>query len=517
MTGTSPGSSSSSSVGPADSRYPLVAIAHGTPVEVRCDRLARARQRADLRRALGVRLGVQAPELAGLLVGHLATGLPQEGVREQAAAHPDLAVDPPDGQVDPGAVQGETPCQHVLVDAVDEGAVEVEQEPWARSTPPCYGRGAPRAGVGSLGGGSLLHSARELRSISRARPAPTGAGDAHPDQETTSCSIARPGRHLGALDEPARGHRPVRRGRWTPILEGLTLSLRAGDKTGVVGRNGAGKTSLLNVIAGDEPPLAGRAVRGRLGYLRQEPRGRETHTHSGLAHVLEARGLQEDGRAARSSASRWRSARASRTWRVSPGSRSGTGRPARARQARIAAGLGLPDDRLDLPVRALSGGERRRLELTRILFSGSDLLLLDEPTNHRQRRQALADFLAAYRGALVVVSHDLGLLDGAITRILHLDRDGVVQYRGTYSEYWAARRADEARLAAPGVASRGEAPEDARGLDAQADRQAREEGEGARQASAQRSGPWRRRAAKASCVSVVPRRAGAIVLEAEAP
>ena len=55
---------------------------------------------------------------------------------------------------------------------------------------------------------------------------------------------------------------------------------------------GRGKTSLLNVIAGDEPPLAGRAVvRGRLGYLRQEPRGRETHTHSGLAHVLEA--LQE--------------------------------------------------------------------------------------------------------------------------------------------------------------------------------------------------------------------------------
>ena len=69
------------------------------------------------------------PELPRLLFGHLATGLAQEGVREQAAAHPDLAVDPPDGQVDPGAVQGETPCQHVLVDAVDEGAVEVEQEP----------------------------------------------------------------------------------------------------------------------------------------------------------------------------------------------------------------------------------------------------------------------------------------------------------------------------------------------------------------------------------------------------
>ena len=91
---------------------------------------------------------------------------------------------------------------------------------------------------------------------------------------------------------------------------------------------------------------------------------------------------------------------------------------------------------------APSGGEDVDSELTRILFSGSDLPLLDEPTNHLvQRRQGLADaFLAGYRGAPVVVSHDLGLLDGAITRILHLDRDGIVQYRGTYSEYRAARR-----------------------------------------------------------------------------
>ena len=91
--------------------------------------LARARQRSDLGRTFGVRLGVQAPELARLLVGHLATGLAQQGVREQAAAHPDLAVDPPDGQVDPGAVERDPPRQDVLVHAVDERAVEVEEEP----------------------------------------------------------------------------------------------------------------------------------------------------------------------------------------------------------------------------------------------------------------------------------------------------------------------------------------------------------------------------------------------------
>src|SRR5439155_4578465 len=103
----------------------------------------------------------------------------------------------------------------------------------------------------------------------------------------------------------------------------------------------------------------------------------------------------------------------------------------------IAAGLGLAQDRLALAVRSLSGGERRRLELARILFGGSDILLLDEPTNHldADAKTWLMKFLASYKGALMVVSHDIALLDASITRILHLDRDGIVEYRGTYTEY----------------------------------------------------------------------------------
>ena len=106
---------------------------------------------------------------------------------------------------------------------------------------------------------------------------------------------------------------------------------------------------------------------------------------------------------------------------------------------------------------ALSGGERRRLELARILFGGSDLLMLDEPTNHldADAKFWLMKFLASYKGALMVVSHDIGLLDTSITRILHLDRDGVVEYKGTYSQYREARRQDEERLTA--LASRQEA------------------------------------------------------------
>jgi ATPase subunit of ABC transporter with duplicated ATPase domains len=112
------------------------------------------------------------------------------------------------------------------------------------------------------------------------------------------------------------------------------------------------------------------------------------------------------------------------------------------------AGLGLAQDRLTQPVKTLSGGERRRLELARILFGGSDLLLLDEPTNHLDvdAKSWLMRFLATYKGALMVISHDIGLLDASITRILHFDHDGVVEYKGTYSQYRTSRAEDEERL-----------------------------------------------------------------------
>jgi ATPase subunit of ABC transporter with duplicated ATPase domains len=89
------------------------------------------------------------------------------------------------------------------------------------------------------------------------------------------------------------------------------------------------------------------------------------------------------------------------------------------------------------------------VELARILFAGSEVLLLDEPTNHldSDAKHWLIGFLRSYRGALVVVSHDLELLDEAITRVLHLDEGRVVEYRGTYSQYRAARAKDEERLA----------------------------------------------------------------------
>ena len=240
----------------------------------------------------------------------------------------------------------------------------------------------------------------------------------------------------------------------TIIVEGLSVTLRAGDKVGVVGRNGAGKTSTLKVLAGEEPPAAGAVIRrGGTGYLRQDPRQhRDEDWDTGLEHILSARGLVDLSRRLEKARIGLEESHADRNLRrfarLEEEYRAQGGYQAESEAKTIAAGLGLPQDRLSLAVGALSGGERRRLELARILFGGSDLLLLDEPTNHLDvdAKAWLMRFLSSYKGALMVVSHDLQLLDASITRILHLDIDGVVEYRGSYSQYRAARARDEERL-----------------------------------------------------------------------
>jgi ATPase subunit of ABC transporter with duplicated ATPase domains len=240
------------------------------------------------------------------------------------------------------------------------------------------------------------------------------------------------------------------------VVDELSFSLRAGDKVGVVGRNGAGKTSTLRVLAGEDQPAAGTVVRrGAVGYLRQDPRQHRADEEArGLEHILSAKGLVEMSRRLEKARLALEESHLDRNVarfaRLEEDYRDLGGYQAEAEARSISAGLGLAQDRLELPVRALSGGEKRRLELARILFGGSDLLLLDEPTNHldADAKLWLVKFLASYKGALMVVSHDIGLLDGSITRILHLDRDGIVEYRGTYSQYREARKRDELRLTA---------------------------------------------------------------------
>jgi ATPase subunit of ABC transporter with duplicated ATPase domains len=245
------------------------------------------------------------------------------------------------------------------------------------------------------------------------------------------------------------------------IVEGVSFTVRAGDKVGLVGRNGAGKTTLFKALAGAVPPASGKVVRtGGFGYLNQDLRAEGSDDHvAALTHVLSGRGLDEAAERLEKLRLRMEEmpsdANVARFARAQERFESDGGYAAEADARRLGAGLGLGDGRLDLPLGALSGGERRRVELARILFAGSDVLLLDEPTNHldADAKAWLVKFMRSYRGALLVISHDIEALDTSITRVLHLDRPAersvgeLVEYKGTYTQYVTARAKDEERLA----------------------------------------------------------------------
>jgi len=238
------------------------------------------------------------------------------------------------------------------------------------------------------------------------------------------------------------------------LVDDASFSVYAGDKVGLVGRNGAGKTTLLRTVAGDRGPTSGHVqVTGALGFLPQDPRAERARAKDTvMSYVLSARRLDvqqerlemlrremeedpNDGAIRRFS-------NAELAFREADGYR------AESDVYRILAGLGLPAERALVVLDVLSGGERRRVELAHILFGGTDNLVLDEPTNHLDvdAKEWLMRFLRAFGGALLVVSHDLQLLDQAITKVLHLDDGEVRQYKGTYSQYVSARAKDEDRL-----------------------------------------------------------------------
>lgn len=245
------------------------------------------------------------------------------------------------------------------------------------------------------------------------------------------------------------------------VVEGATFTVSPRDKVGIVGRNGAGKTSLFKVLGGEAEATEGSVVRkGGFGYLPQDPRIGGVHdSRRAITHVLSGREIDDQitrieklriaMEESPSDEAVARYSRAEETFRVNGGY------AAESEARAIAAGLGLGQDRMELELGVLSGGERRRVELARILFAGSDVLCLDEPTNHLDidAKQWLLGFLRQYRGALLVISHDLELLDEAITRVLHLDRPNegdtghLIEYRGTYTQYVSARAEDERRQA----------------------------------------------------------------------
>jgi ATPase subunit of ABC transporter with duplicated ATPase domains len=240
------------------------------------------------------------------------------------------------------------------------------------------------------------------------------------------------------------------------LMHDVSFRVAPGDKVGLVGRNGAGKTTLTRILAGEGLPASGQVVSsGSVGYLPQDPRTGDPEVPV-KERILSARGLDDVVRRLRaaelemgSDESSVRERAMKRYERADADLHAGGGYAAEAEAAQIAASLGIEDRLLAQPLRTLSGGQRRRVELARILFSGAETLLLDEPTNHLDADSVvwLREFLRAHRGGLVVISHDTALLEQTVTKVFHLDanRAEIDVYNMGWTAYLAQRESDERR------------------------------------------------------------------------
>ena len=240
------------------------------------------------------------------------------------------------------------------------------------------------------------------------------------------------------------------------LLEDATFRIAAGDRIGLVGRNGAGKTTLTKTLAGETQPTGGTITRsGDVGYLPQDPRTGNLDVVA-MDRILSARGLDQIVRSMRetegamaSAIDETRDAAMERYTRLEARFTAAGGYAAESEASRISSNLGLDERVLGQTIGTLSGGQRRRVELARILFSGVETLLLDEPTNHLDADSILwlRDFLKGYAGGLIVISHDVDLLRATVNKVFHLDanRGELDQYNLGWDAYILQRETDEKR------------------------------------------------------------------------
>ncbi|WP_156251097.1 ABC-F family ATP-binding cassette domain-containing protein [Pseudactinotalea terrae] len=240
------------------------------------------------------------------------------------------------------------------------------------------------------------------------------------------------------------------------LLQPSTFRIDSGMRIGLVGRNGAGKTTLTKVLAGEGQATGGTLTRtGSVGYLPQDPRTGDLEVLA-RDRVLSARDLDSVLRRIRAAeeqmASEDENVRAKamdRYSRLDVEFTAQGGWAAESEAARITSNLGLPTRVLDQPLRTLSGGQRRRVELARILFSDAETLLLDEPTNHLDADSIiwLRDYLSSYHGGFIVISHDTELLRATVNMVFHLDanRAELDIYNLGWDAYLTQRETDERR------------------------------------------------------------------------
>lgn len=245
---------------------------------------------------------------------------------------------------------------------------------------------------------------------------------------------------------------------------GQLLRVQPGDRIGLVGRNGAGKTTTMRILAGESEPYGGTVIRsGDIGYLPQDPREGNIEV-TARDRVLSARGLdqimtsmdRQQDIMETTSDDKKRDAAIRKYSRLEEQYHALGGYEASSEAARICDALGLEARILDQQLKTLSGGQRRRVELARILFAASQgsgksttTLLLDEPTNHLDADSIswLREFLKKHEGGLIMISHDVELLEAVCNKVWFLDavRGEADIYNMGWKKYLDARATDEAR------------------------------------------------------------------------
>ncbi|HEY3281844.1 MAG TPA: ATP-binding cassette domain-containing protein, partial [Armatimonadota bacterium] len=241
------------------------------------------------------------------------------------------------------------------------------------------------------------------------------------------------------------------------VLKGVTFSVGQGDRTALVGPNGCGKSTLLRILVGQEEPDGGTAAiigGATVGYLAQENElDRDGTVYQAVLEVrpdlwelqtevtrLEAEVASLQGAALDVATHAYADA-------IHHYQDAG-GYEADAEVKVILAGLGFAGDELERPVRVLSGGQKTRVCLARLLFQQPHILVLDEPTNHLDldATEWLERYLQSWNGTLLLVSHDRVFLDAVATEVVDLTGGVAAAYKGNYSQYVAQKELAEAQL-----------------------------------------------------------------------